>query len=106
MPDLQKSVSRVEVTPDTTGGKGKGPWKLKREGERKPGGRGLAPEEAGSSDEGFKWSFAACNKKSKKQRSVLVEESKLLHDYNVKYIDCTLCHKSISSSQLRQVAIF
>jgi len=103
-PDSKKRVSVQEVTPGNVKWKGKGS-SICDDG----GGGASSPASLGdgsgdgSGDEGLKLNFREWNaRKKKKQRSLILDETKLLHDYNVKLIDCTLCHKSISSSQLRQ----
>ena len=63
-----------------------------------------ASAEVGSGGGGDEeWSFAAWSRRKKKQRSLLFDESKLLHDYDEKFVECTLCRLAISSSRLRQV---
>jgi len=85
------TASPTEVTPN----------KFKGRGLTKPDDVG-SPESdsAHPTEESFELGFAGL--KRKKQRSVLVNDSKLLHDYSVKLVNCSLCRRSISSSQLRQ----
>jgi len=62
--------------------------------------KAASAEVSGGGDE--EWSFAAWSRRKKKQRSLLFDESKLLHDYDEKFVECTLCRLAISSSRLRQ----
>ena len=106
---LRNSASGIELTPEPRGITKKSRLGSVSKGDTTAGAsdnrsaRKIAPVSAGK--ESFEWDPTAW-KKQKKPRSLLIDESKLLHDYNKKSVNCTLCRKSITSSQLRQVQSF
>jgi len=102
---LRNSASGVELTPESRGMMKKSRLGSLSKGDAKAGASvsratgKVVPVTAGK--ESTEWDPSAW-KKQKKPRSLLIDESKLLHDYNKKSVNCTLCRKSITSSQLRQ----
>ena len=97
----QSSSSQLETTPKASTGRGRlrGPGN----GHSSSGRVDVIVKAASVSGGDEEWSFAAWSRRKKKQRSLLFDESKLLHDYDEKFVECSLCRLAISSSRLRQV---
>ena len=117
LPVLQRcTASSIEVTPGKSGPRkvlspspspspGKSSPFISGDPSRSSTGarKNLALGEGVSTDEDSERNLEMWRKKQKKQRTLLIDESKLIHDYNKKLIECSLCRRAIASSQLRQV---